>query len=71
MADVIFQNELNLVLQIVILLIFLTAILIKLRKHSLLHGSLMLVAFALNMISILFIIGPLLLGALPFLSTNT
>jgi uncharacterized membrane protein YozB (DUF420 family) len=69
LADILFMNQMNLVLQIVIFLILSISILLKYRGKVIVHAKLMVVAYALNIASLLFIMVPLFLTGLPIVSS--
>ena len=68
MPDILTLNQINLVLQIVILLLFITGITFKIRGRPLRHGKIMAVAYGLNVVSLAFFMLPLLLSALPIVT---
>jgi uncharacterized membrane protein YozB (DUF420 family) len=68
MTDILTLNQINLALQIVVLLIFLTGITFKIRGRTLRHGIIMALAYSLNVVSLAFFMLPLLLSALPIVT---
>ena len=69
MTDILLMNQINLVLQLIILALFSISIVIKkVRGKAVLHGKIMVGAYALNLASLLFIMIPLFLTGLPIVT---
>lgn len=70
MADILLLNQVNLVIQIVVFVLFMTSIALKMKGRTMLHGWTMVGAYALNMASLLLIMTPLFLTGLPIVTEN-
>jgi len=71
LVDVLSYNQINLGLQIIIILLFISAIILKTRGKTLMHGSMMTLAFGLNTISLLAFMTPLFLKGYPIVIAYT
>ena len=71
LIDVLLYNQINLGLQMIIILLFISAIVLKTRGRTLMHGRIMTLAFGLNAISLLALMTPLLLKGYPIVTAYT